>query len=51
MRSGRSFGEQGRYWEMLESLFAHQPEWGSHHDPKPERIPDYAKELGLDMKK
>jgi protein-disulfide isomerase len=42
-------GEQGKYWEMLESLFANQPQWGDHHAPKPELIPEYAKQLGLDM--
>lgn len=42
-------GEQGRYWEMLETLFRNQPAWGSHHHPKPELIPGYAREVGLDM--
>lgn len=42
-------GEQGRYWEMLETLFQHQPEWGSHHHPRPELIPGYAQKVGLDM--
>lgn len=42
-------GEQGRYWDMLEALFLHQPEWGDHDQPRPERIPDYAREIGLDM--
>jgi protein-disulfide isomerase len=42
---------QGKYWEMLESLFANQPAWGDHHHPKPELIPEYAKQLGLDMAK
>jgi protein-disulfide isomerase len=42
-------GEQGKYWEMLEILFQHQPEWGSHHHPRPELIPGYAKQIGLDM--
>ena len=42
-------GEQGRYWEMLETLFRHQPVWGSHHHPRPELIPGYAREVGLDM--
>jgi protein-disulfide isomerase len=41
--------EQGRYWQMLEILFEKQPEWGSHHAPKPELIPEYAKQIGLDM--
>lgn len=42
-------GEQGRYWEMLEALFRNQPEWGSHHHPRPELIPGYARAVGLDM--
>lgn len=42
-------GEQGQYWQMLESLYYYQPIWGSHHAPRPELIPTYAAELGLDM--
>jgi protein-disulfide isomerase len=42
-------GEQGRYWEMLEILFRNQPQWGSHHHPRPELIPGYAQEIGLDI--
>ena len=42
-------GAQGKYWEMLETLFAHQPIWGSHRAPRPELIPEYARQLGLDM--
>jgi protein-disulfide isomerase len=42
-------GAQGLYWEMLESLFMYQPEWGNHFQPRPELIPGYARELGLDM--
>jgi protein-disulfide isomerase len=41
--------EQGRYWDMLETLFANQPQWGSHHDPKPHLIPELARGIGLDM--
>lgn len=41
---------QGRYWEMLEALFRYQPQWGSHHAPRPELIPGYAEQVGLDMK-
>lgn len=40
---------QGKYWEALELLFYHQPQWGSHHDPKPELIFEYLPKLGLDM--
>jgi protein-disulfide isomerase len=42
-------GEQGRYWEMLETLFENQPRWGSHHQPRPELIPELAEQIGLDM--
>jgi len=43
-------GAQGRYWEMLDLLFRHQPEWGDHRAPRPELIPELAARLGLDMK-
>ncbi|HSJ99323.1 MAG TPA: thioredoxin domain-containing protein [Myxococcota bacterium] len=42
-------GEQGRYWEMLEILFLNQPAWGDHRAPRPELIPEYARQIGLDM--
>jgi len=42
-------GEQGRYWEMLDALFANQPAWGDHHAPRPDLIPEYARQIGLDM--
>lgn len=44
-------GEQGRYWEMLEILFLNQPRWGDHHHPKPELIPEFARQIGLDMER
>lgn len=42
-------GEQGRYWEMLDALFVNQPVWGDHQAPRPELIPEYARQIGLDM--
>lgn len=50
-------GEQGKYWEMQEKLFAKQSEWGEVHGapPSPTAIPPtvsfekYAQELGLNM--
>lgn len=42
-------GEQGKYWELLEALFKNHPAWASHHAPKPELIPEYARQVGLDM--
>lgn len=41
--------KQNRYWETLEVLFQHQPEWGSHHNPRPELIWNYLTEVGLDV--
>ncbi|MFZ8932320.1 MAG: DsbA family protein [Bacteriovoracaceae bacterium] len=42
---------QGQYWQALEVLFQYQPQWGDHHNPKPELIFEYLKTLKLDMKK
>ena len=42
-------GQQGRYWDMLDVMFENQPVWGSHHAPRPDLIPTYAEEIGLDM--
>lgn len=42
---------QGKYWETLELLYRHQPEWGNHHNPRPELIWTYLPELGLDIEK
>lgn len=42
---------QGKYWEALELLFDKQPEWGSHHHPRPELIFTYLPQLGIDMEK
>ncbi len=41
--------KQGKYWEALETLFLRQPEWASHHAPKPELLMGYMKDLGLDV--
>lgn len=52
-------GEQGKYWEMQETLFRRQPEWGERHG-EPHHTPSvspvalfekYATELGLDVDK
>lgn len=51
-------GEQGKYWEAHDMLFAKQPEWGTKHGPSPQPQADvnelfrkYADELKLDSKK
>ena len=43
--------KQGKYWESLEILFAHQPAWASHHDPKPELIWTYLPDVGVDVER
>jgi protein-disulfide isomerase len=40
---------QDKYWETLELLFRYQPEWGSHHDPRPDLIWNHLPELNLDL--
>lgn len=42
---------QGKYWEALETLFYFLPQWGDHHNPRPELIFEYLSKLGLDMEK
>jgi len=42
-------GLQGKYWEMQEELFAHQPDWGEQQTPQTELFIEYAEEIGLDI--
>lgn len=42
--------EAGKFEEALNTFFDRQPEWGSHHDPKPELLATYATEMGLTKK-
>jgi protein-disulfide isomerase len=39
----------GKYWEVLETFFLRQPEWASHHAPRPEMLYEYAVLVGLDQ--
>lgn len=41
---------QNKYWEALDLFFEKQPDWGSHHNPKPELLEGYIASLGIDMK-
>lgn len=43
--------KQDKYWEALEILFKYQPNWGDHHNPKPNLIFEYLIEIGVDMDK
>src|SRR5688572_9337678 len=39
---------QNRYWEYMDIMMARQPEWASHHAPRPELLITYAPQAGLD---
>lgn len=43
--------KQGKYWETLETLFKHQPDWGNHHSPRPDLIWVYLPFVGVDVDK
>lgn len=40
---------QGKFWEALEAMFDRQPEWGDHHQPRPELLPKILAGAGLDL--
>ncbi len=40
---------QGRYWETLQVLYDTQPQWASHHDPRPEEIWQFLPSAGVDV--
>jgi len=44
-------GDQGKYWEMQDLLFARQDEWGHQSEPQRELMAKYAQELGLDVER
>jgi protein-disulfide isomerase len=41
--------KQDKYWEVLDVLFKYQPQWGSHHAPKPELVWNYLPEAGVNL--
>lgn len=42
--------KQNKFWETIEVTFRTQPQWGDHHNPRPERIWGFLKEVdGLDI--
>jgi protein-disulfide isomerase len=41
--------KQNRYWETLEVLFLYQPQWGSHHHPRPDLIWKYLPEARVNV--
>ena len=38
-----------KYWEALDVFFEKQPEWGSHHKPRPELLKKYMAEMSIDL--
>jgi protein-disulfide isomerase len=42
---------QDKYWQALEILFATQPQWGSHHNPRVELIYEILPKIGVDIEK
>jgi protein-disulfide isomerase len=40
---------QGKFWETLDSMFATQPQWASHHQPQPELIWQFLPAAGVDV--
>ncbi len=43
--------KQNRYFEALEILYQHQPEWGDHHHPRPELVWTYLAQIDVDVEK
>lgn len=41
--------KQNKYWETMSVLFYYQPNWGDHHNPKPELMWEYLPEAGVDV--
>ena len=48
-KAAEAAGEQGKYWEMVDTLFTRQPEWGEQKDSQAPLFSAYAAELGLDI--
>lgn len=43
--------KQNKYWETLAVLYESQPEWGSHHNPQPEKIWESLPSAGVDVER
>ena len=43
--------ELGKFDKALDILFEKQPEWGNHHQPRPDLIPGYLSHLGIPAEK
>jgi protein-disulfide isomerase len=43
--------KQGKYWQTRAIMFHSQPQWASHHNPRPELIWRFLEGSGLDLDK
>ncbi|MAX67363.1 MAG: disulfide bond formation protein DsbA [Halobacteriovoraceae bacterium] len=41
--------KQNKYWEVLDTLFRFQPQWGNHHNPQPELIWEFLTYAKVDV--
>lgn len=41
--------KQGKYWEALDIMYETQPQWASHHNPRPELIWQFLPLAGIDV--
>ncbi len=48
-RAARCAGDQDRYWEMHDMLYARQQEWSRNRTPPIERFSGYAQAVGADV--
>jgi len=42
---------QGRFWEVLDVMYRFQPQWASHHNPRPEKIWEFLPRAGVDVER
>lgn len=43
--------KQNRYFETLEVLYKYQPQWGDHHNPRPDLVWKFLEEVDLNLEK
>lgn len=41
--------KQNRYFEALEVLYKYQPQWGDHHNPRPDLVWKFLEEIDLNL--
>ncbi|MFA7612661.1 MAG: thioredoxin domain-containing protein [Candidatus Caldatribacteriota bacterium] len=43
--------KQNRYFETLEVLYKYQPQWGDHHNPRPDLVWKFLEEVDLNIER